>query len=198
MLRQHLASRLLDEPADGFTDIQLDAIDLQHDRIYRHKVLHINYTTYNMRRDQDTINPRTHPDILLLALNTGADSDPHPYWYACVIDIFHAQVRYTGPGATRRTHQWQCIEFLWVRWFELDPQYEWGFQARRQPRLRFVNTTDACLVPFGFVDPNDVIRAAYIMPMFAYGQTSDILIPSSVARRSSDDDEDYEYYYGSM
>lgn len=37
-----------------------------------------------------------------------------------------------------------------------------------------------------------------LLPWTTMPQTSDILIPSSVARQSSDDDEDYEYYYGSM
>lgn len=42
--------------------------------MFRHSVFRVDYTTYDMRRDQDSINPRTHPDIMLV--------DP-------VIDIFH-------------------------------------------------------------------------------------------------------------
>ena len=46
------------------------------DCIYRHKVLRINYTTYDMRRDQDSVNPQTHPDVMLLA--DESNSDLHP------------------------------------------------------------------------------------------------------------------------
>ena len=49
----------------------------------------INYTTYDMHRNQDSINPRTCSDVMLL----NADSeDDHCYLYAWVIGIFHADV----------------------------------------------------------------------------------------------------------
>ncbi|EIW51500.1 uncharacterized protein TRAVEDRAFT_54536 [Trametes versicolor FP-101664 SS1] len=63
LLRAHLLGRLLDlPPGEGgepgaFTDAQLDHIEAQNDRIYRDKVLRVNYTTYDIRRDQDIIKP---------------------------------------------------------------------------------------------------------------------------------------------
>ncbi|KAI0365929.1 hypothetical protein BV20DRAFT_953360, partial [Pilatotrama ljubarskyi] len=201
LLRAHLLGRMLDpgsmnEPA-AFTNRQLDGIEIQDERIYRHKTLRLNYTTYDMRRDQDVIKPSTHADIMLLADDT---SDAHPFWYARVVDIFHADVRYTGPGATRSMQKWQRVEFLWVRWFELDvsDKYMSGFQERRLPRLRFIDTADPNKTPFGFVDPSDVLRGAYIIPAFAYGTTGDLLPPSRLARRAADNDEDYELYYACM
>ena len=60
--------------------------------IYQHRVLRVNYTTYDMRRDQDSLNPQSHPDIMLLSHEDKNDDNWHPYWYARVIGIFHANV----------------------------------------------------------------------------------------------------------
>ncbi|KAG1838849.1 hypothetical protein DFJ58DRAFT_640426, partial [Suillus subalutaceus] len=57
--------------------------------IFKHSILHVNYTTYNLQRKQDTINPCTHADIMVLAHE---DECTHPYWYACVMKIFHMNV----------------------------------------------------------------------------------------------------------
>ncbi|OJT06904.1 hypothetical protein TRAPUB_2244, partial [Trametes pubescens] len=196
ILREHLLSRLLDpDPNSGrnnipqYTDQQLDGIEIENDRIYRHKMLRINYTTYDMRRDQDVVNPRTHSDIMMFS----PDSDAHPFLYARVIDIFDANVRYTGPGATRSTRRFHRMNFLWVRWLSLDEDK--GFQGRRLPRLRFLDSTDSSSNPFGFVDPDEILRAAFIVPAFDFGTTRDLLGPSELARRASDKGEDYNYYY---
>lgn len=60
-----------------------------NNQLYRHKVVRINYTTYDLRRDQDSINPRTHPHIITLSM-PGTD---HPFTYGRVIGVFHANVR---------------------------------------------------------------------------------------------------------
>ena len=39
----------------------------------------------------------------------------HPYWYACVLGIFHVNVKHSGPSA--RTPHVQKIELLYVCWF---------------------------------------------------------------------------------
>ncbi|KZP08058.1 hypothetical protein FIBSPDRAFT_965136 [Athelia psychrophila] len=69
------------------------------DRLYRHNLLQVNYTTYDVRRKRDSINPRTsHRDVMVLSGEE--NSSAHPYLYARVIRIFHANVIYTGPGTT--------------------------------------------------------------------------------------------------
>ncbi len=157
-----------------------------------------NYTTYDMRRDQDSINPRTHPDVVL-----PDDSDAaHPFAYARIINIFHADVSYVGPGATEATRQWRPVYVLWVRWFEVDTSYPSGFQHRRHPRVQFVDANDPEEAPFGFVDPAAVIRASYLMPAFNNGETKHLLKPSPLARQSAslnlNDDTDFLYYYVCM
>ncbi|KAI0308476.1 hypothetical protein OF83DRAFT_1160671 [Amylostereum chailletii] len=48
--------------------------------------------------------------------------------------------------------------------------------------------------PFGFIDPDQIIRAAYLEPAFAYGQ-NDLRLGPSVARQDKEEDKDWEMYY---
>ena len=92
----------------------LSQVIFKADHIYHHHLFCINYTTYDVHHAQDTINPRTdHHDIMLLAPLESA----HPFLYACILGIFHANVIYTGPGS--KDYVARCLEYLWVRWFEV-------------------------------------------------------------------------------
>ncbi|THV04538.1 hypothetical protein K435DRAFT_563150, partial [Dendrothele bispora CBS 962.96] len=51
--------------------------------IYKHKDLHVNYTSYDLCQEQDSINPRTQPNIMMLAGDVN-DND-HPYWYGHIV-----------------------------------------------------------------------------------------------------------------
>jgi hypothetical protein len=166
------------------------SLKLVNDRIYRHKVLRINYTTYNVRRSQDSLNPRTHGDIMVLSQD---DSDSHPYWYARIVGIFHAMVVKTGPKSKSREPK--KMEFLFVRWFGLDDEEIGGWKAKNLHQIGFVkDDSDAA---FGFVDPADVVRAVHLIPRFAQGRTKDMLGPS-IARSLLDKDEDWVRYYVNM
>jgi hypothetical protein len=70
------------------------------DRMYKHNMLRINYTTYDVRHSQDVLNPRTsHRDIMLLANhdgNDGSHEDGHLFLYARVLGVYHVNVVYTG------------------------------------------------------------------------------------------------------
>ncbi len=86
-----------------------------------------------------------------------------------------------------------------MRWFEFDTSYASGFQHRRLPRLQFIDTDHPNLMPFGFVDPSSVLRAAYLMPAFNHGETKHFLSrPSPLARQPDDNDTDFMYYYVCM
>ena len=68
-----------------------------------HKVIQFNYTTYDMRQDQDILNPGTlHCNVMVLAPSEAMDpsSDVHPFLYARILAIFHVNVVYSGPGRT--------------------------------------------------------------------------------------------------
>ncbi|KAI0366150.1 hypothetical protein BV20DRAFT_1038521 [Pilatotrama ljubarskyi] len=186
-----------DDPALEVADL-VDDLEIRNDRLYRHRVIRFNYTTYDMRRDQDSVNPRTHPDIMLLAADpdSGPCDGASPYIYARVVGIFHVYARYRGPGSTPATRNWQPVELLWVRWFESDTDYPSGFAQRRLPRLRFVDAHDPDTVAFDFVNPAEVLRAAYILPSFSHGLTSRYLdYAGSVGRHETHPDEDYLFYY---
>jgi hypothetical protein len=166
----------------------LDKVLFKQDRLYRHQILRINYTTYDIRRKQDTINPSTpRRDVMVLA-NREADSD-HPYAYARVIGIFHVNVIYAG--ARRADYSSHRMEFIWVRWYELDtlePLGGWG--SKRLDRLRFppMDKKDA----FGFLDPNDILRATHIIPSFKAGKRSP---DGSRLSASAKDEEDWRGYF---
>lgn len=105
----------------------------------------VNYTT--CRRSQDSINPRTHPDIMMVAPQ-GSD---HLYLYARVIALFHVRVYLAAPGlSTACDSEEKLIQVLWVRWFDVDPRAPGGFKARRLPRLKWADVDDEA---FGFISP---------------------------------------------
>lgn len=167
-LKNHFLSRLLELKYDGdeldFTPSERHSVIIDNNIIYRHnlKVLRVNYTTYDMRRGQDSINPRVpgHADIMVLSPeNEQENDDPHPYWYGRIIGIFHANIRHIGPESKSREPV--PMDFLFVRWFghDLDPYPGW--KSRRLIRLGFVPGNDGNA--FGFLDPNQVI---HLIPAF--------------------------------
>jgi len=96
----------------AFTEADRASVTFVKNRIYQHKVLRVNYTTYDMWREQDSLNPRTHANVMVLSQED--DPSAHPYWYACIIGIYHTWVRHqSSPDPI-------LIEFLWIRWYGLD------------------------------------------------------------------------------
>jgi hypothetical protein len=161
--------------------------------MYIHKVLRVNYTSYDLRRCQDSVNSRTHADIML----PSPDNDPdHPYMFARVVGILHVNVSYGSMVKHKR------MDILWVRWFGHNYKFKSGIKHRRLPRIGFVPDDQD---PMAFINPSDVIRAVHIIPAYKYGRT-DIYLGPSVARVASadacratdDEDEDWVYYYVNM
>lgn len=153
-LFDHLLGRILGDSFNGdereFTARERMRLRIDKDRLYFHQTLRVNYTTYDMRRDQDSINPRTHPDVMLYAHEDDIDPDDvHPYWYARVIGIYHAYISYDGPNAdgTGTLHlNHERVEFLWVRWLGRDMQNLGGFDERRLHLVGFIDNGDTAPV----------------------------------------------------
>nr|GAT45954.1 predicted protein [Mycena chlorophos] len=188
-LRAHLRRRLLGHPyagpdsPDRYHRQELNDVLIDKDRIYTHALMHLNYTNYAMRRDQDVVSPRTHPNIMVLSHEDG----PHPYSYGHVLAIFHVWVRL-------RDGQQQRVEVLWIRWYRFDTKYRSGWRHKRLHRVEFVDHEEPDA--FSFLDPQDVIRAVHLVPQFRMGRHSDAL-PRSIARSydvADDDDADWAYY----
>ncbi len=163
-------------------------VHFRGDRVYMHKVMRINWTSYDMRRSQDSINPRTHPDIVMLAPK-GSD---HPFLYARVLGVFHVHACRAGPGVSPTDSE--PMHILWVRWFDLDRTAPGGFRSRRLHRLKWARDDDM----FGFISPDCVLRATHLIPAFAHGKSDDALPGYSIARQEDEEDEDWNYHYVSM
>jgi hypothetical protein len=149
------------------TQSDLDSLYFKNNRLYRHNILRVNYTTYDVRRAQDVINPKTaRRDVMLLSTDT-SDCNVHQYRYARVLGIYHVNVIYTGRGML--DYRARRMEFLWVRWFEpVDAlPVEDGWDHHQLDRLRFpaMDHPDA----FGCVDPDHVLRAFHAIPRFLTG-----------------------------
>lgn len=145
---------------------------LKHDRIYQHNLIRTNYTTYDVRRAQDVVNASTtHNNIMVLA-DHADESDSfsdrsHPFLYARLLGIYHANVIYVGPGML--DYQPHRIEFLWVRWYRnVGVEHATGWDSRKLDCVQIlpVSTGHA----FDFIDPSDVLRNAHIVPAFSKGK----------------------------
>lgn len=156
-LRNHLLGRLLGRPFDGdtdesFSDEDWNSVWFKNNTIYRHQTIRINYATYDMHRELDTINTRTHPYIMVASPETEADA--HPFWYVAVLGVFHAHIQHIGVNSL---DLWlQKVEFLWVRWRGVVPDSSRGRENAKLPETGFVPDSDD--YAFGFLDPSLVIR----------------------------------------
>lgn len=166
-------------------------IAFQHDRMCLHATLCINYTSYDVWRQQDIVNPGTLGRFILLPANTTDDSNAHPFLEAKVLGFYHAKVLYCGRLA-------RSMDFLWVRWLDYDKSRPGGWNASRLDPVgyqRCRNDTDI-LESFGFVDPANVIWAAHLIPDFCSGATLGLLDPN-LPSLAHDDPEfgDWEYHF---
>ncbi|RDB21901.1 hypothetical protein Hypma_011139 [Hypsizygus marmoreus] len=162
-------------PTSAVNDSSTTSILIHKDRMYAHKIVRFNYTTYDIRRAQDVINPNTpHCNIMMLAPmgseHNSRDDGPsyHRFLYARVLGIFHVNVVYAGVETT--DYNPRRLDFLWVRWYQSEP-YALPRGGRsnscRLDRLSFppISSEGA----FGFVNPADVLRACHIIPAFVNG-----------------------------
>jgi hypothetical protein len=181
-------------------DLELyDQILIHKEVMYQHQTLQVNYTTYDVRRAQDIINPNTtRRDIMVL---DNSKSKPQPekdldnatsnnkFAYACVIGIFHVNVFLSGSTQPVLNCHPQRLDFLWVRWY--DPttlMHPW--RLGKLDRLRFPPMAQED--SFGFINPRDVLRACHIEPAFSAGLVyQDGVGLSGLAR----DKQDFRSYY---
>ncbi|KAG8914957.1 hypothetical protein FRC01_003851 [Tulasnella sp. 417] len=203
-LLDHITARLRGRPYSWdellFQTSDYTDVDLHKDRLYSHGASHFNYTTYDIRRCQDTIKPalRISPIGVVKSGYTGrctvmlaSDEDDgrsqHQFWYARVLGIFHCEVRRrSSPEAN-----YERMDIMWIRWLGVDPDRKGGTNLRRLDRVGYVPDSDKPGA-FGFINPADVIRGCHLIPTFHEGTRDDLLSGSSVAFDLGD--EDYQYY----
>ena len=167
--------------------------------MYSHRLVRFNYTTFDVRRAQDVVNPgTTHHNIMLLAQgNSDTDCDNpaeslkcHPFLYARVLGIYHVNVVYVGPGML--DYNARRLDFLWVRWYQrlAETHDTMGWMACHLDSLTFPPMANEGA--FGFVDPGDVLRSCHIIPRFAKGRRHPDGVGLSKCARDSDD---WKFYY---
>ncbi|KAJ3820227.1 hypothetical protein F5880DRAFT_1625285 [Lentinula raphanica] len=198
-LQDHLLGRLMEREFDGdthetFTDEDRKHICIKDRKLVELQTLRVNYTTYNVRRDQDTINPRTHADVMVLSPET--EPGAHPYWYARILRIFRVQVISIHPNASTSRSGPREMIVLWVRWLGIEPQARTGHQCARLPKVGFVDESD----PFAFVflDLAHVIRGCHLMPAFHGDRTNGLLQTTqpTIARKAGETDDWQLFYVG--
>jgi hypothetical protein len=128
---------------------------------------------------------------------THEDEHTHPYWYACVVQIFHINVEYHKHSAALQTPPTH-LNVLFVCWFHRDSSPA-GWAAKHLQRLKFSNHNshpDA----FGFLDPDSVIHSVHLIPAFDFGTTDELLGPTFAQQKgdSCGDDSDWRFYYLNM
>ena len=135
------------------------------------------YTTYDMLEGQDKVYQRRYPDVMVLS-----DDEEHPYMYGRVLDFFHVNVRNNGPDSLLLPDTKDpMLQMAWIHWFKIsEPQTLSGFHSLRYPSVSFYESHDPDA--FGFVHPDEIIRAVHLIPSFKSGQTSDYLSVPSKAR----------------
>lgn len=158
--------------------------------LYQHKIIRVNYTTYDMRRGTDIVKPEGPCcNIMLLENHTdGSDSSKlHQFMYARVLGVYHADVIYTGPGM--QNFEPRTFQMLWVRWYEVvDPGHS-GWDTSTLDILRFppLHQDNS----FDFVDPEVVLRGCHILPAFHKGKRKSNVNVSRYVK----DSKDYLLYY---
>ena len=196
-LKDHLLGRIRGLDFDGdtnqlFSDDEKNSIRIRNNTIYRLSTLRVNYTTYDMHRDFDTVNPRTHPFIMVPSPET--EMDAHPFWYAAVLGVYHADVQHVGDES--QDFRFKRMEFLWVRWLGMVPGHSSGKRRAKLPKIGFVPNSDE--FAFGFLDPSHVIRGAHLIPSFVDGRTQDLLttVGPSLGRLGTEEDDWANYHVG--
>ncbi|TFK16402.1 hypothetical protein FA15DRAFT_662187 [Coprinopsis marcescibilis] len=147
----------------------LDRLFIADDRIYKHNRMHINYTTYDLCREQDVITPNTDCNNIMCLRQIDSDEGPMQvedrFVYGRVLGIYHVNTIYGGPGSLNLLPR--RLDFLWVRWY--DRVGDSGSAIKLELEcLRFASISDP--TAFVFLDPNSALRASHIIPQFSEGR----------------------------
>ncbi|KAG8699804.1 hypothetical protein FRC08_005094 [Ceratobasidium sp. 394] len=191
-LKAHLLARIMGdryEDEQTRTALELAQIHFQHERIYAHQTLKLHYTTYDVRRAQDTINPTTSNRFILVPSDRldSAEVGANRFWYARVLGIYHANVSYNGSIAKR-------MDFLWVRWLARMTDVPGGWETCRLDQVGYFPDSTQYHA-FEFVDPVDAIRAVHLIPRFAGNQTGEYLESVNSVAADTRSVGDWKHYY---
>jgi hypothetical protein len=191
-LKDHILYRLqkldISHCDHTFTDEEHNSVIIPNNIVYSVQTMQVYYTTYDLRREHDTINPRTHADVMVVS---GETAPTHPYWYARILGIYHMETWLNNGSPPVK----QRLEVLWVRWLAPLRNHKSGIKDARLPKVAFVDESDPDA--FGFLDPRQVVRGAHLIPAFASERgTSSLRYGQSLARPGGEEDDWEEHYVG--
>ncbi|CAL1714261.1 unnamed protein product [Somion occarium] len=203
-LKDHLLGCLLGQEFDGdnhgnFSDADRNCVRIANNQIYSVNTVCFNYTTYDVRRDQDSVNPMRQCNVMIKSMETRSLAGAHSFWYARVLGVYHATVSVI-PTSENCGHipsiYGRHMEFLWVRWYGAERGYRSGFKFSRLPKIGFVPDDDP--FAFGFLDPSYVLRGCHLMPAFNEGKTTQLLHSNgdSIARKAGVSEDWLNFYVG--
>lgn len=158
-------------------------LQIRDDFLHPHTHLRLNYTSYDVRRGQDSLSLRSNCRDIFVPSGEDPARSPHPFWYARVLAILHVNARDTSvPGS-----EFQRVDVLWVCWFG----YIKHVDRSGLDCIGFVPHSSAGA--FSFISPKDTIRASHINPAFHYGRDTE----GSPVRTTFVEEKggDWAYYY---
>lgn len=161
LLHAHLCNQLC---VDGNTD---ERVFIKDDTLYEHPLLTVEYTTYNLRREEDVVHLNFGNQAVLVYSPTSQAAEP--WFYAHIIAIYHVFVHSAANPEPKR------LELLWVRWMERDLSQLQGENSSQYTRVSFIPYSGVPGEVFDFVDPSHVIRACHLIPAFELGRSHDRL-----------------------
>ena len=185
-LKNHLLTRILgrqdDQEPPAFTDRERNNVQIVGNRLGQRFTMTVYYTTYDLRRGANKINMKGRPYVMALS----RDDQSHPYMYARVLGVYRIGVLHPTIAAPA------SMDVLWVRWLQIDHTHRAGWKAKRLYRVQFVPSDEEGA--FGFLDPNDVIRGAHLIPCFNKGTIASLLA-ALVSRWDYPSNANWKYRY---
>jgi len=164
LLHAHLRERL-------FANTDMDErVFIKDDTLYEHPILTIDYTTYDLKRERDSIHLNFGNQAVVVYSPTSRDGEP--WLYAYVVAVYHLFASTAANPEPKR------LEFPWVRWMQRDPLQLRGPNASQYTRISFIPDLGVPGEAFGFIDPSHIIRGCHLIPTFDLQKTRDRLGPS--------------------
>ncbi|KAH6896204.1 hypothetical protein BKA70DRAFT_1438689 [Coprinopsis sp. MPI-PUGE-AT-0042] len=143
-------------------------VSIPDQQLHPHGLARIKYTTYDVRRDEDMVHLVSDRFNIMIRNQDYRPNVPglHPFRYAKVIGIYHADAAYIGPidvldGADYTAHR---FDLFYVRWYEVIP----AESPYHLDQARFLDIASEDAV--GFLDPGDVLRMSHVTPRFSQGK----------------------------
>ncbi|KAF8668537.1 hypothetical protein RHS04_08963 [Rhizoctonia solani] len=153
-LKQHLLAWVLgDSNHPKFCNSNILKVRLAQERMYWHNTLQVNYTSYDILRQQDSLSPTSHQCFALLPTKADQHPDKHPFVYAKILGFIH------------------------VRWLHYDYNQPGGWEHHKLDQLHYqmCRNNQDILDAFDFIDPKDILCATHLIPNFQAGKTPEYI-----------------------